>query len=42
MKLLVTGGDGYIGSNFILHILAIFPKFEIINLESGIKNTVNW
>jgi dTDP-glucose 4,6-dehydratase len=42
MKLLVTGGDGFIGSNFILHILANFPKFEIINLESGIKNTVNW
>ena len=35
MKLLVTGGDGFIGSNFILHTLRNFPKFEIINLDAG-------
>ena len=35
MKLLVTGGDGFIGSNFILHTLTNFPKFEIINLDAG-------
>jgi len=35
MKLLVTGGDGFIGSNFILHTLKNFPKFEIINLDDG-------
>ena len=35
MKLLVTGGDGFIGSNFILHTLKNFPKYEIINLDAG-------
>jgi dTDP-glucose 4,6-dehydratase len=35
MKVLVTGGDGFIGSNFILHTLKNFPKFEIINLDAG-------
>ena len=35
MKLLITGGDGFIGSNFILHTLTKFPKFEIINLDGG-------
>ena len=35
MKILVTGGDGFIGSNFILHTLKNFPKFEIINLDAG-------
>ena len=34
MKLLVTGGDGFIGSNFILRVLKNFPKFEIINLDA--------
>jgi dTDP-D-glucose 4,6-dehydratase len=37
MKLLVTRRDGFIGSNLILHILANFPKFEIINLDAGLK-----
>ena len=35
MKILVTGGNGFIGSNFILHTLTNFPKFEIINLDAG-------
>ena len=35
MKLLVTGGDGFIGSNFILHALKNFPKIEIVNLDAG-------
>ena len=35
MKLLVTGGDGFIGSNFILHTLKNSPKTEIINLDAG-------
>lgn len=34
MKLLVTGGLGFIGSNFILHILEKHPKFEIVNLDA--------
>lgn len=33
MKLLVTGGAGFIGSNFIHHILKKYPDYEIINLD---------
>jgi len=33
MKLLVTGGCGFIGSNFILYILEKYPNYEIINLD---------
>ena len=33
MKLLVTGGLGFIGSNFIINTLKKFPKYEIINLD---------
>ena len=33
MKLLVTGGAGFIGSNFIHHILSEHPGWEIINLD---------
>ena len=34
MKLLVTGGAGFIGANFIHHILATYPLYEIINLDA--------
>ena len=34
MKLLITGGLGFIGSNFILHILKKFSKFNIVNLDA--------
>lgn len=34
MKLLVTGGAGFIGSNFIHYILASVPGTEVINLDS--------
>lgn len=34
MKLLVTGGAGFIGSNFIHHILASDPGTEVINLDA--------
>ena len=34
MKLLVTGGLGFIGSNFIIHILRDYDDFEIINLDA--------
>lgn len=33
MKLLVTGGAGFIGSNFIRHLLKKYPKYKIINLD---------
>jgi len=34
MKLLVTGGSGFIGSNFIHYILDKYPAYEIYNLDS--------
>lgn len=33
MKLLVTGGAGFIGSNFIRYWLVKYPKDEIVNLD---------
>jgi dTDP-glucose 4,6-dehydratase len=33
VKILVTGGAGFIGSNFIRHILKKYPDYEIINLD---------
>lgn len=36
MKILVTGGLGFIGSNFILHILDKYPEIEIVNLDAGL------
>lgn len=33
MKLLVTGGAGFIGTNFILYWLKKYPQDEIINLD---------
>ncbi len=33
MKLLITGGCGFIGSNFILYMLKKYPNYEIINLD---------
>ena len=34
MKLLVTGGAGFIGSNFILYWMKNYPNDEILNLDS--------
>ena len=34
MKLLVTGGAGFIGSNFIRLILSKYPDYEVINLDA--------
>jgi len=34
MKLLVTGGLGFIGSNFILNLLKNHKEYEIINLDA--------
>jgi dTDP-glucose 4,6-dehydratase len=33
MKLLVTGGAGFIGSNFILYMMKEHPNYEIINFD---------
>ena len=33
MKVLVTGGLGFIGSNFIRHILHKYPNYKITNLD---------
>ena len=33
MKILVTGGAGFIGSNFIRHMLAKYPQYKIVNLD---------
>lgn len=34
MKLLVTGGAGFIGSCFVRHILNKYPEYKIINLDA--------
>lgn len=34
MKLLVTGGAGFIGSCFIRHILNKYPNYQIINIDA--------
>ena len=34
MKILVTGGLGFIGSNFILKILSKFPDYKITNIDA--------
>lgn len=34
MKLLVTGGAGFIGSNFVHHILKTYPDYEVVNLDA--------
>ena len=33
MKVLVTGGAGFIGSNFIRHMLSKYPQYKIVNLD---------
>ena len=43
MKLLVTGGLGFIGSNFILHVLENYPECELVNVDAEFygSNTAN-
>lgn len=33
MKIMVTGGAGFIGSNFIRHMLASYPEHSVLNLD---------
>jgi dTDP-glucose 4,6-dehydratase len=39
MKLLVTGGLGFIGSNFILNTIRQFPDFDIVNLDDELEGS---
>ncbi|WP_042683788.1 dTDP-glucose 4,6-dehydratase [Candidatus Nitrosotenuis chungbukensis] len=39
MKLLVTGGLGFIGSNFILHILKNYPNYKIVNVDDELPGS---
>src|SRR4030042_5070833 len=46
MKMLITGGAGFIGSNFIHHMMDSRPEVEIINLDiltyaGNLKNLKN-
>ncbi|MEK4477322.1 dTDP-glucose 4,6-dehydratase [Paenibacillus sp. FSL R7-0048] len=34
MKLLVTGGAGFIGSNFVLYMLQQHPDYQIVNVDA--------
>ncbi|HNY26378.1 MAG TPA: dTDP-glucose 4,6-dehydratase [Candidatus Sumerlaeota bacterium] len=34
MRVLVTGGCGFIGSNFVRHLLETYPDYEIVNLDA--------
>lgn len=34
MKLLVTGGAGFIGSNFVLYMLKQHPNYQIVNVDT--------
>ncbi len=33
MKILITGGCGFIGSNFVLHMLETYPDVQLLNLD---------
>lgn len=33
MKILVTGGAGFIGGNFVHHMVNKYPEYEIVNLD---------
>ncbi|MEQ7050294.1 dTDP-glucose 4,6-dehydratase [Paenibacillaceae sp. P-4] len=34
MKLLVTGGAGFIGSNFVMYMLNKYPDYQIVNVDA--------
>ena len=33
MKIIVTGGAGFIGGNFVHHMVNKYPDYEIVNLD---------
>lgn len=34
MKLLITGGAGFIGSNFVIYMLNQYPHYQIVNVDA--------
>lgn len=47
MKLLVTGGAGFIGANFIHHILKTYSDYTVVNLDAltyagNVENVKQW
>ena len=34
MKLLITGGAGFIGSNFVQYILKTYPEYDVVTLDA--------
>jgi len=34
LKFLITGGLGFVGSNFILYVLENYPKYQVVNLDA--------
>lgn len=34
MRLLVTGGAGFIGSNFVRYILSTYPSYDVVNFDA--------
>lgn len=39
MKILVTGGLGFIGSNFILHVQKLYPNIKITNIDAKLAGS---
>jgi len=39
MRLLITGGLGFIGSNFILHAMQKYPKIKITNIDAQLEGS---
>ena len=34
MKILITGAAGFIGSNFVFHMLKAHPDYDIVGLDA--------
>jgi dTDP-glucose 4,6-dehydratase len=53
MKVLITGGAGFIGSNFVHYITNKRPEYEVVVVDTltyagdrgrlaGVENKINW